>query len=95
MVCYNSVVAMGAWLGLMRAGWKSGDEAVDYYDKRVALAAFAEVPETDLDDAPMSWAITPAREMGQSVAERMLQRIVDGKSSTRNQIMPPRLVKQV
>ncbi|SNY70498.1 Mal regulon transcriptional regulator MalI [Enterobacter sp. CC120223-11] len=94
VVCYNSVVAMGAWLGLMRAGWKSGDRAVDYYDKNVALAAFAEVPEEDLDDAPMSWVITPAREMGKSVAERMLQRIVEGKSSTRNQIMPPRLVKQ-
>lgn len=94
VVCYNSVVAMGAWLGLLRAGWKSGDEAVDYYDKRVALAAFAEVPEKDLDDAPMSWVITPAREMGQSVAERMLQRIDDRKSSARNQIMPPRLVKQ-
>jgi len=94
VVCYNNVVAMGAWLGLMRAGWQSGEHAVDYYDKRVALAAFADVPEKDLDDAPMSWVITPAREMGKSVAERMLQRIDDRKSTARNQIMPPRLVKQ-
>ncbi|MCS2147381.1 Mal regulon transcriptional regulator MalI [Scandinavium manionii] len=94
VVCYNNVVAMGAWLGLMRAGWQSGEHAVDYYDKRVALAAFADVPEKDLDDAPMSWVITPAREMGKSVAERMLQRIEDRKSTARNQIMPPRLVKQ-
>lgn len=94
VVCYNNVVAMGAWLGLMRAGWQSGDHAVDYYDKRIALAAFADVPEKDLDDAPMSWVITPAREMGKSVAERMLQRIEDRQSTARNQIMPPRLVKQ-
>lgn len=95
VVCYNSVVAMGAWLGLMRSGWQSGEEGVDsYYDKRVALAAFAEVPEEDLDDAPMSWVITPAREMGQQVAERVLQRIREEKSAARNQIMPPRLVKQ-
>jgi LacI family transcriptional regulator of maltose regulon len=94
VVCYNSVVAMGAWLGLMRSGWKSSEEGVDYYDKRVALAAFAEVREKDLDDAPMSWVITPAREMGKSVAERMLQRLDDGKSTVRNQIMPPRLVNQ-
>ena len=95
VVCYNSVVAMGAWFGLMRAGWQSGEGSVEsYYDKRVALAAFAEVPEEELDDAPLSWVITPAREMGQSVAERVLQRIEDGKSAARNQIMPPRLVKQ-
>ena len=94
VVCYNNVVAMGAWFGLMRAGWQSGEGSVEsYYDKRVALAAFAEVPETDLDDAPMSWVITPAREMGQSVAERVLQRIENGKTAARNQIMPPRLVK--
>lgn len=97
VVCYNSVVAMGAWLGLMRSGWQSGDEGVDsYYEKSVALAAFAEVPESELDDAPMSWVITPAREMGRSVAERVLQKIESGKDATaRNQIMPPRLVRQV
>lgn len=95
VICYNSVVAMGAWLGLLRTGRQSGEEGVDsYYDKRVALAAFAEVPEKDLDDAPMSWVITPAREMGQSVAERVLERIENGKDAARNQIMPPRLVKQ-
>ncbi|ALR76833.1 Mal regulon transcriptional regulator MalI [[Enterobacter] lignolyticus] len=93
VVCYNNVVAMGAWLGMLRSGWQSGDESLEsYYEQRVALAAFAEVPESALEDAPMSWAITPAREMGQSVAARMLERIDSGKNVVKNQIMPPRLV---
>ncbi|MBV8041585.1 Mal regulon transcriptional regulator MalI [Pluralibacter sp.] len=93
VVCYNNVVAMGAWLGMLRSGWQSGDESLaSYYEQRVALAAFAEVPENALEDAPMSWVITPAREMGHSVAARMLERIDSGKNAVKNQIMPPRLV---
>lgn len=93
VVCYNNVVAMGAWLGMLRSGWQSGDESLEsYYEQRVALAAFADVPENALEDAPMSWVITPAREMGQSVAARMLERIESGKNVVKNQIMPPRLV---
>lgn len=95
VVCYNSVVAMGAWLELMRSGWYCGEGgAGNYYEKSVTLAAFAEVSEHELIDAPVSWAITPAREMGQQVAERILQRIEEGDCAMRNQVMPPRLVKQ-
>ena len=93
MLCYNNVIAMGAWFGLMRGGRQSGEGSVEsYFDQRVTLAAFAEVPESALDDVPLTWVTTPAREMGESVAERILQRIETGQTSTRNVIMPPRLV---
>ena len=93
VLCYNSVIAMGAWFGLMRAGKQSGEDSVEsYFEQRVALAAFADVPEKALDDVPLTWVTTPAREMGQSVAERILQRIDTGQGVARNLIMPPRLV---
>lgn len=93
VLCYNNVIAMGAWFGLMRGGRQSGEGSVEsYFDQRVTLAAFAEVPETALDDVPLTWVTTPAREMGHSVAERILQRIDTGQMSVRNLIMPPRLV---
>ncbi|MGL5701537.1 MAG: Mal regulon transcriptional regulator MalI [Kluyvera sp.] len=93
VLCYNSVTAMGAWFGLMRTGKQSGEGSVEsYFDQRVALAAFAEVPEQALDDVPLTWVTTPAREMGHSVAERILQRIEKGQGTARNLIMPPRLV---
>lgn len=93
VICYNSVIAMGAWFGLMRTGKQSGEGSVEsYFDQRVALAAFADVAESALDDVPLTWVTTPAREMGQSVAERILQRIETGQMSARNLIMPPRLV---
>ena len=93
VLCYNSVIAMGAWFGLMRAGKQSGEDSVEsYFEQRVALAAFADVPEKALDDVPLTWVTTPAREMGQSVAERILQRIDTGQGAARNLIMPPRLV---
>ena len=93
VLCYNSVIAMGAWFGLMRAGIQSGEDSVEsYYEQRVALAAFADVAENALDDLPLTWVTTPAREMGQSVAERILQRIDNVQGSIRNLIMPPRLL---
>ncbi|KNC94043.1 Mal regulon transcriptional regulator MalI [Trabulsiella odontotermitis] len=95
VLCYNSVVAMGAWFGLLRAGKQSGEDSVEsYFEQRVTLAAFAEVPDAALDDLPLTWVTIPAREMGQSLAERILQRIDTGQVTLRNQIMPPRLVTQ-
>jgi LacI family transcriptional regulator of maltose regulon len=93
VLCYNNVIATGAWFGLMRAGRQSGEDSVEsYFEQRVALAAFAEVPESALDDVPLTWVTTPAREMGQSLAECILRRLEKGQMSARNQIMPPRLV---
>jgi LacI family transcriptional regulator of maltose regulon len=92
VLCYNNVVATGAWFGLLRAGRQSGEDGVEsYFEQRVALAAFADVPEAALDDLPLTWVTTPAREMGKTLAESMLRRLEEG-GETRNQIMPPRLV---
>lgn len=53
VLCYNNVVATGAWFGLLRAGRQSGEDGVEsYFEQRVALAAFADVPEAALDDCP-------------------------------------------
>ena len=93
MLCYNNVVATGAWFGLLRAGRQSGEDGVEsYFEQRVALAAFADVPEAALDDLPLTWVTTPAREMGKTLAESMLRRLEEGTGEARNQIMPPRLV---
>ncbi len=55
VLCYNNVVATGAWFGLLRAGRQSGEDGVEsYFEQRVALAAFADVPEAALDDLPLT-----------------------------------------
>ncbi len=65
VVCYNETIAMGAWFGLLRAGRQSGESGVDrYFEQQVSLAAFADVAENALDDLPIIWASTPAREIG-------------------------------
>ncbi|EPJ5576569.1 TPA: Mal regulon transcriptional regulator MalI [Citrobacter farmeri] len=95
VVCYNETIAMGAWFGLMRAGRQSGEVGVDrYFEQQVSLGAFADVTESALDDLPIVWATIPAREMGYSLAERMLQRIAREESHSRNQTLSARLVVQ-
>nr|WP_318381851.1 Mal regulon transcriptional regulator MalI [uncultured Enterobacter sp.] len=93
VICANSVVAMGAWFGLMRAGRQSGEEGIGhFFDRHVALAAFADVPEDALDDLPIAWVTTSAREIGQKLAARLLQRIEQRAEPAREQIIAPGLV---
>lgn len=93
VMCYNSTIAMGAWFGLMRAGRQSGFESVgNVFDQQIALAAFADVPESRLDDVPIAWSLTPAQEIGCALAERIMQRIDKQDAHTQEQIMPSRLV---
>lgn len=95
VVCYNETIAVGAWFGLMRAGRQSGESGVDrYFEQQVSLAAFADVAENALDDLPITWASTPAREMGYMLAERVLQRIGQDESHLRNLTLSARLVTQ-
>lgn len=93
VLCHNNTIAMGAWFGLLRAGRQSGEGSFDsYYDRHVALAAFAEVMDDELDDLPLTWVSTPAREIGRSAGLRILVRAQSGDNEARNQIMPARLV---
>ncbi len=93
VLCHNNTIAMGAWFGLLRAGRQSGEGSFDsYYDRHVALAAFAEVMDDELDDLPLTWASTPAREVGRSAGQRILERARTGDNEARSQIMPARLV---
>ncbi|EPP6744765.1 Mal regulon transcriptional regulator MalI, partial [Cronobacter dublinensis] len=93
VLCHNSTVAMGAWFGLMRAGRQSGEAGYEsYFENSVTLAAFADVAEERLDEVPLTWVTTPAREMGHCVAERILQRIQHGDEQTGSLILGPRLV---
>lgn len=95
VLCHNSTVAMGAWFGLMRGGRQSGDDGMgSYYDGQVALGAFAEVPETALDDLPVTWVTTPAREIGRMLAKRILRRINEEEDELRQQVIAARLVPQ-
>lgn len=95
VVCYNETIAMGAWFGLMKAGRQSGEIGVDrYFEQQISLAAFADVAENALDDLPIIWASTPAREIGYTLAERILQRIAHEESHSRSQTISARLVTQ-
>ncbi|MDF7680844.1 Mal regulon transcriptional regulator MalI [Enterobacteriaceae bacterium ESL0689] len=93
VLCYNSVIATGAWFGLIRAGRQSGEDSVEsYFESRVALAAFADVPENAVDNVPLTWVTAPAREMGHHLARYILHRREQGSPAARSHIMPPRLV---
>ncbi len=94
VVCHNSTIAMGAWFGLLRAGRQSGEDSfASYYDHQVALAAFADVPEARLDDVPVTWVTTPAREIGRSAAQRILHSQPEERRTASNVIVPSRLVR--
>lgn len=93
VICYNDTIAMGAWFGLIRAGRQSGEGGVEtFFEQQVALGAFADVAENALDDLPIVWATTPAREMGYTLADRILQRIEKADAVPGHQIMSARLV---
>lgn len=93
VLCDNNVVAAGAWFGLMRGGRQSGDGSVEsFFEQRVELAAFTELPESELDDLPLTWVTIPAREIGQRLAECIMQCLENSQRSVGNHIIPPRLV---
>lgn len=73
----------------------AGEIGVDrYFEQQISLAAFADVAENALDDLPIIWASTPAREMGYTLAERVLQRISSDEGHSRNLTLSARLVTQ-
>ena len=93
VVCYNETIAMGAWFGLLKAGRQSGESGVDrYFEQQVSLAAFTDATPTTLDDIPVTWASTPARELGITLADRMMQKITHEEAHSRNLIIPARLI---
>ena len=93
VICYNDVIAMGAWFGLIRAGRQSGEGGVEtFFGHQVALGAFADVGENALDDLPIVWATTHAREMGYTLADRIMQRIDNTDVQAGHQIVAARLV---
>ncbi|EFB9462774.1 Mal regulon transcriptional regulator MalI [Escherichia coli] len=93
VVCYNETIAMGAWFGLLKAGRQSGESGVDrYFEQQVSLAAFTDATPTTLDDIPVTWASTPARELGTTLADRMMQKITHEEAHSRNLIIPARLI---
>lgn len=93
VVCDNNVIAAGAWFGLMRGGRQSGDGSVEsYYEQRVELAAFTEIPESELEDLPLTWVTIPARDIGQRLAECIMRRLGNDQREEGNHIIPPRLV---
>ncbi len=90
VVCYNETIAMGAWFGLLKAGRQSGESGVDrYFEQQVSLAAFTDATPTTLDDIPVTWASTPARELGTTLADRMMQKITHEETHSRNLISCP------
>lgn len=92
VVCHDSRVATGAWFGLQRVGRTSGEGGLEsYYQSRVELAAFADVPEAALEALPVTWVTTPACETGRSAAQRVLQ-MGSGERAPGSAAIPARLV---
>lgn len=63
-----------------------------YFEQQVSLAAFTDATPTTLDDIPVIWASTPARELGTTLADRMMQKITHEETHSRNLIIPARLI---
>lgn len=92
VVCHNPTIATGAWLGLLREGRQGGRRTMErYYDRQVALGAFADVGEAALDDIPVNWVTTVARELGQRAALRILERVANRALHPAGQLLAPRL----
>lgn len=93
VVCYNETIAMGAWFGLLKAGRQSGESGVDcYFEQQVLLAAFTDATLTTFDDILVTWASTPARELGITLADCMMQKITYEETHLRNFIISARLI---
>ena len=77
VVCYNNVVATGAWFGLLRAGRQSGEDGVDsYFEQRVALArAIVAAPRVLLFDEPLSNLDSELRESLCGEMSRLLRQL--------------------
>jgi LacI family transcriptional regulator of maltose regulon len=48
----------------------------------------SDVPEAALDDLPLTWVTTPAREMGKTLAESMLRRLEEGRARRETRLCP-------
>ncbi|MGK9171874.1 Mal regulon transcriptional regulator MalI [Yokenella regensburgei] len=92
IVCYNGPTAMGAWFGLLRAGWQAGSGLDRYFEQQVSLAAFADAWEQGQYDIPVAWATLSGREMGYLLAERILQRIDEPERTLHQAVLTPGLV---
>ena len=77
VLCYNNVVATGAWFGLLRAGRQSGEDGVEsYFEQRVALArAIVAAPRVLLFDEPLSNLDSELRESLCGEMSRLLRQL--------------------
>lgn len=92
VVCYNGPTAVGAWFGLMRAGRQVGSGLDRYFEQQVSLAAFADAWEQGQYDIPVTWATLSGKEMGNLLAERILQRIEEPERTLHHVMLTPGLV---
>ncbi|MGU0015361.1 hypothetical protein ACVXG9_01145 [Escherichia coli] len=79
------------WFAESRAA-KRGKRSRSLLEQQVSLAAFTDATPTTLDDIPVTWASTPARELGTTLADRMMQKITHEETHSRNLIIPARLI---
>ena len=72
--------------------WFAQSRAAKRGKRSRSLAAFTDATPTTLDDIPVTWASTPARELGITLADRMMQKITHEETHSRNLIIPARLI---
>lgn len=84
LLCLSDTVAIGAMLGLRRAGREPGRD--------VAVVGFDDVPEAALWRPALTTVAVGAREIGAAAAALLLARVADPAAPARRIALPPRLV---
>lgn len=79
VLCYNNVVVIGVWFGLLWVGRQSGEDGVEsYFEQWVVLVVFVDVLEVVFDDLFFIWVIILVWEMGKSLVDLMLWWLEEG-----------------
>ncbi|MGV3345696.1 Mal regulon transcriptional regulator MalI [Enterobacteriaceae bacterium LUAb1] len=93
ILCHSSAVALGGYLGLMRTGHTPGKDAIEsYYERKIALVGFDDVPAARFTDSFLTVVDSPAQKMGEVAAERLLQRLQEPTGLPQSIIVPPVLI---
>jgi len=93
VIASNAATALGSYFALLRSGRTLGQGAVDsYYAQQMALVGFSDELQANLNDPPLTFICSPAREMGRAAAARILLRLNAPDAPVQHMIMPPQLI---
>lgn len=84
LICYNDLLAIGAYRGLREQGWKVPDD--------IALVGFDGIEDGEFLEVPLTTVAVPIGEMSQTAVQFLINRL-EGRATERQQlILVPQLV---